>query len=290
MNNESLISIVVITYNSSKYILETLESIKIQTFQNIELIISDDCSKDNTVAICKEWISANSNSFVRTQIVTTSVNTGIAANCNRGLNVTEGSWIKFIAGDDILLPNCIELNHNFILQNNEIKILFSKVLGINQQNINIDLEKHFKYPLFKLSKKDFQIRIALSNFIPAPTAFISREVYETIGGFDENIPMMEDWPFWVKAAVNNYTFYYMPCQTVKYRIHDQSISLGTKSEKYKESELLARKKVLVYKKKINFMLWIDGAMREKTHLRCFRIFNPYFYYLKYHLHKWNRMR
>ena len=54
-----LVSIIVITYNSAKYVLETLESAKNQTYQNIELIISDDCSIDNTVDICTRWLNEN---------------------------------------------------------------------------------------------------------------------------------------------------------------------------------------------------------------------------------------
>ena len=50
-----LVSIVVITYNSAEYVLETLESAKAQTYQNIELIVSDDCSADNTVETCSRW-------------------------------------------------------------------------------------------------------------------------------------------------------------------------------------------------------------------------------------------
>ena len=56
MNNQPLVSVPVITYNSAKFVLETLESIKAQTYQNIELVISDDCSTDNTVQICRDWV------------------------------------------------------------------------------------------------------------------------------------------------------------------------------------------------------------------------------------------
>ena len=58
-----LVSIIVITYNSSKYVLETLESAKAQTYQNIELIVTDDCSNDNTVEICRKWIEENKERF-----------------------------------------------------------------------------------------------------------------------------------------------------------------------------------------------------------------------------------
>lgn len=56
---QPLVSVSVITYNSAKTVLETLESIKAQTYQNLELIVSDDCSTDNTVELCRNWIEQN---------------------------------------------------------------------------------------------------------------------------------------------------------------------------------------------------------------------------------------
>ena len=108
MNTCPLVSISVITYNSSKYVIETLDSAKAQTYQNIELIISDDCSTDNTVEICKNWINDNKERFVRTELITVKKNTGISPNCNRANNAANGEWIKEIAGDEIEL---VSLNH-----------------------------------------------------------------------------------------------------------------------------------------------------------------------------------
>ena len=121
---QPLVSIIVITYNSSKYVLETLESAKAQTYQNIELIVSDDCSTDNTVEICREWIEKNKKRFLRTELITSEKNTGIPANCNRGVKAAQGEWVKLIAGDDILCNNCIEANieyaKKFLFQINPI--------------------------------------------------------------------------------------------------------------------------------------------------------------------------
>ena len=64
-----LVSIVVITYNSSHYVLETLESIKSQTYKNIELIVTDDCSSDDTIFLCQNWIEKNKSNFVRTSLL-----------------------------------------------------------------------------------------------------------------------------------------------------------------------------------------------------------------------------
>ena len=72
--NQPLVSVTVITYNSSKTVLETLDSIKAQTYQNLELIVSDDCSTDDTVELCRNWIEQNKERFVRTELLTVEKN------------------------------------------------------------------------------------------------------------------------------------------------------------------------------------------------------------------------
>lgn len=128
-----LISVVIITYNSSKYILETLESIKAQSYKNIELIVSDDCSTDNSVELSTKWINENRDRFTNAKIITTPVNTGISANCNRGLRECTGEWIKILSGDDILLKNSIKDNFNYASEHPEASFIFSNVCEIDEK-------------------------------------------------------------------------------------------------------------------------------------------------------------
>ena len=111
-----LVSVIVITYNSAEFVLQTLESINNQKYKNLELIISDDSSTDNTIEICENWVSLNSKFFTNCEIVNFMINTGIPANCSRGVAAANGKWIKLIAGDDLLMPNCISDNINFIIK------------------------------------------------------------------------------------------------------------------------------------------------------------------------------
>ena len=106
--NKKLVSVVVVSYNSEKFIVETLESIKNQNYDFIELIICDDCSVDLTVELCINWITKNNKIFKNIELITSMNNYGISVNINKGLNKATGEWIKFIAGDDYLLNNCIQ--------------------------------------------------------------------------------------------------------------------------------------------------------------------------------------
>lgn len=229
MKDKTLVSICVISYNSSAFILETLESAKKQSYTNIELIISDDGSKDNTVEVCKKWLTQNADFFQRTELITTDQNTGIPANCNRALRAARGEWIKLIAADDILLENCLDDNLAYIQKNPETQILFSAMHPFLAENE----EKKFLEPV-KLSQSFLDLN-ADQQFIEiifgkmagiTPTAFIAKKLYEKLHYYDEEYKLAEDYPFWLKCTANQHRFVSMNKLTVLYRLHDQSTAIA----------------------------------------------------------------
>ena len=223
-----LVSVAVITYNSSKYVLETLDSIKEQTYQDIELIVSDDCSTDNTVRICKEWIEKNKPRFVRTQVVTVEKNTGVSANCNRAEDACLGEWVKLIAGDDLLLPNCIQDYVEYVNNNVDAVYVFGKVNFLGGTKDNID------YSLFELKTPEEQLRkIVLSTWVPACTCFYNRNRSKKEGlVFDERIPMFEDTPKWINVLKKGIPLSFVDKYVCAYRIsHNESLSSGNKYSK-----------------------------------------------------------
>ena len=93
-----LVSVVVLAYRSADTIIETLESIKKQTYPKIELIVTDDCSPDNTVEVVENWMRDNKGCLSDMKLVTTEKNTGLPSNINRGLRAATGMYYKGIAG------------------------------------------------------------------------------------------------------------------------------------------------------------------------------------------------
>lgn len=219
-----LVSIIVITYNSSKYVLETLESAKAQTYNNIELIISDDCSTDNTVEICEEWLKENKDRFVRTKLLTVKKNTGIPANCNKGLKAAKGEWIKYIAGDDILLSNCIKDCISFINNNYEISLLFGNVIDFNkyfEKATKIENRLYFKEGIIAEEQYQYLLR---GNQGIAPSAIIKKSLIIEVGGFDETFKLIEDYQLWIKIAKKGYKAFSLKNAVVKHRISEHGIS------------------------------------------------------------------
>jgi alpha-1,3-rhamnosyltransferase len=246
-----LVSIIVITYNSAKFVLETLESAKAQTYQNIELIISDDCSSDNTIEICREWLKENKDRFVNTELITVEKNTGIPANCNRGVKASKGEWIKTIAGDDLLLENALEdlissvHNSDLIVDTGYIEFKGNREY---LKKVSLENESFFDFD----SKSQFEILInnnRKKRVITTVGVFFKRKLFNEVNGFDEEIKLLEDTPFWFKILKQRVRIKRINTFTVLYRKHVDSISANNKNGKiispFQESLNLFTKKYLL---------------------------------------------
>lgn len=221
---QPLVSVVVLTYNSSKTVVETLESIKLQSYKKIELVITDDSSQDSTLNVCKKWCDENSHYFENVLITKTETNLGVANNCNNGVQKSHGEWIKIIAGDDLLEETCIESNIVFLSDNPNCRIVFSKnmlfdsetkqCMGIKPSNDYVcptNVEDQFIY----LLKKDFVI---------PTTLFIEKKLLYDAGLYNNKYPFMEDYPMWYRITKKGIRIYYNPIVTVRYRISVSSLS------------------------------------------------------------------
>ena len=231
-NLKPLVTILLITYNSDQYVLETLESIKTQNYSNIELIISDDCSKDTTISICEKWLEKNKTVFKNAEIITVVENTGIPKNCNRGLYKASGDWIKIIAGDDTLKKDCISSNVEFIVSNPNAKFIDSKcdvfANFLIDQNFLGSEPRPKRAINFEMDNKEQYKKLLKLNFVWTPSMFINKDVLIKLGGFDTEFRLFEDLPVWLKATSNGYKIHFLDKPTVNYRIHDNSVSKKAK--------------------------------------------------------------
>ena len=109
---DDLVSIVMPSYNTAKYIAETVQSVLAQTYQNWELIIVDDCSTDDTDEVVKPFLSDS-----RIRYLKNEKNSGAAVSRNRALREAKGKWIAFLDSDDLWLPEKLEKQIAFMKEN-----------------------------------------------------------------------------------------------------------------------------------------------------------------------------
>lgn len=286
---DDLVSVIVISYNSVDTIIETLNSVRCQNYGNIELIVSDDCSKDNTVSVAQQWLEINGDVFNGGfRLLISHERKGVCSNLNKAISNSKGIWIKIIAADDILLPNCCSdyvayvTNHpgSHFVTSYESQYLntFEEKNCIRKQYAVRDLSIFEKSPEIQLREMAYKI------FVMAPTMFFSRSLFDNVTGFDENF-IYEDHPFYLKILEKKYKVYFMPSISVAYRIHDSSFNSNKKLFNYlfsRESKRFRhlkcwkyynmRRKIAVnaYYKMLDVMEYLRLNKKTKTSSLIFR--------------------
>jgi glycosyltransferase involved in cell wall biosynthesis len=139
-----LVSIIVCCFNHSKFVKQLLDSIKAQTYNNIQLILSDDASSDNSVEVYEAWLKENNYQAVKNFHKT---NTGLATILNEGLDLVKGKYMKFISADDYLHPNAIEKCVNKLEElGNDYGIYYGEIQIIDENNQEVLDRDGIKFP------------------------------------------------------------------------------------------------------------------------------------------------
>lgn len=223
-----LVTVAVVSYKAAEYVAETLDSIKSQTYKNIELIVADDNSPDETAAVCEKWLKENGERFVRTELIASKKNGGVVVNSNRALNATHGEWFKIIGSDDVLLPDAIEKMVNFAQKHQEASFMFGDQIYFNDR---LDNRNSYRLGVCELKATCFrdavrakdQYNILTKVFFGCAAASIGKtDVIRSIGGFDERWAV-EDWPLYINLTKNGYKIYYIDDTLVYRRIISTSI-------------------------------------------------------------------
>ena len=248
MKKNKLVSVVVQAYNSADTITRTLESVKAQDYQNIELIVTDDKSADHTIEVVTAWIEENQERFCKTQLVTTEVNTGIPGSNNRALRHVTGEYVEFLAADDCMSPDAISAYVAYCEAHpNTIPVarvkLFSDDADCDFSSVAAYCERCYEFAL--LSQKNEYRQLLIQNRIAAPAAaFYPVKILHALRGFDEAYRWMEDYPLNVKLLKKGYRFGLLDKELIYYRISGGSITgKSTASLKLTEAKMFFREKL-----------------------------------------------
>ncbi len=231
-----LVSIGAVCYNQARFVVETLESIRKQTYPNIQLIIIDDCSTDNSVEVIQNWIDEH---HVDCEFVKHEVNLGVTKTCNDGLRRVKGKYYQLIACDDIMMPEKIEKQVEILnTSSDDVAMVFSDAELLVQDGLCYGKTFIQLFRQFKDTPSGWIFGELLEgNYIPAPSVLIKSEVIRQIGNYDEKIGY-EDYDMWLRISAQYRIIFdsYISC---KYRIHESNMS--KKAELIKDSYWIFKK-------------------------------------------------
>ena len=180
------ISVIIPTYNRKHTLQRAIDSVLAQTFKPFEIIIVDDGSKDGT----KEWLLQN---YPSVQYIH-QPNNGVSSARNKGIQISQGSWIALLDSDDEWMPEKLEYQSRFIEVNRNSSFCHTNEIWIrNGVRVN-QMKKHKKY-----GGDIFKHCLDICRISPS-SSIIKKDVFEEVGAFDESLTVCEDYDLWLRVT------------------------------------------------------------------------------------------
>jgi glycosyltransferase involved in cell wall biosynthesis len=240
------VTVVIVCYNHEEFVTNALESVKAQSYTNLEIIIIDDCSQDNSVAVISEWLS-NNKFFSR--FISHSTNIGLCRTLNEALALATGKYFSIISADDLWHGKKIELHVNaFAKLTENFCVVYSDACHIDSAGKVIN-ESHLKSILGNSIPPSGKVLTFLleRNFIPSIGATIRTSALREIGGYDERL-RYEDYDMWLRLSEIK-QFFYLPKIVASWRILPSSL---THSQLLKNSPEISHTEFLISEKCLAF--------------------------------------
>ncbi len=214
MNATPLVSVVTASYNMGRYVAQAVDSVLAQDYPNVENIVVDDGSTDDTPEVLARYADDPRVTVIR------QANAGQTVAKNRGLAAARGELIGFCDADNRWLPGKLTRQVPLLLARPEVGVVYG----------DIDLIDGDDNPLPPPATRRYGGRITgkllVTNFVTFNTTLVPRRVLDEVGHFDENLRMAIDYDLWLRISLK-YEFLYLPESLVAYRIWGGQMSHRT---------------------------------------------------------------
>lgn len=212
-----LVSVIIPTYNTGRFIGDAVNSVLAQTYPNIEIIVIDDGSTDNTAEILAQFGGKIN--------VISKQNGGTASALNAGIQMASGEWIKWLSADDVLLPNAVQILIDAATShpNGKNCIFYTPYLYINELG---EVINEFKEPENNHLSQTEQNNLLLDHFIGnGSSGIMHKSIFTRFGMFNEKIRPCEDYEMWLWLCLfHGIKLWRLPDILLKYRIHENQIT------------------------------------------------------------------
>jgi glycosyltransferase involved in cell wall biosynthesis len=207
-----LVSIIIPTFNRSTFLLRAIKSVLNQSYKNFELIVVDDGSTDDTEILLQDLITNKSIHYYKKS------NGGVASARNFGAIKALGHWYAFLDSDDEWLPNKLQDQLSFLLNNSHLNIVYGEEIWM-RNGVRVNQKKHHKKSGGHIFEK------CLEQCLIAPSSvLLTKKLFEEKKGFDESFIICEDYDLWLKISSSHEIGFIEQPLIVKYGGHEDQLS------------------------------------------------------------------
>lgn len=221
-----LVSVIIPAYNYAAFVAEALASALQQSHSNIEVIVVDDGSTDNTAAVVQEQMKRDS----RVQYIHQH-NQGLSAARNTGIRHSRGDYLVFLDADDVMHAQKVAVHLEHFSREPETGISYGRcryfLNGRQEQTFaSLQLDDAEWMPCVSGRAAEVMPLLVVNNIMPVCSVMLRREVVKRVGGFNTALKSLEDWEYWLRAAALDFLFSYCNDDRLAayIRVHDVSMS------------------------------------------------------------------
>lgn len=212
---EPLVTVIILSYNHEKFLKAAIDSAINQTYNHLEIIVTDDCSSDNSKRIIDSF---NDSRLIK---VYNKINLGAAINNNNAIKMAKGEYIAILNSDDYWDYNKIEKEIRFLEENKQYGAVFSDAFIINEKNKIVTKNKYFDVNIFKQENRDRYGWIRKffyeQNCLCHPSILIRKEIYYKTDLYNPLFKQLPDYKMWIDI-IKITNIYIMQEKLIYYRV------------------------------------------------------------------------
>lgn len=208
---KGLVSVVIATYNNGNFLPLAVKSVLDQTYPHLEINVVDDGSIDNTSRIMEQFKNEERVKYFR------QTNQGQAKAKNKGIKEACGEYVAFLDGDDLWSPTKLEVQLPCFNHSAKIGVVYTNVTHIDEEGTVLGSpdRKHYS--------GNISGKLLVDNFVTGMASIVRKGCFETVGLFDESLPMGIDYDLWLRISAH-YDFFFLDKVTYFYRQWDGQMS------------------------------------------------------------------
>lgn len=217
-----LVTVFMPVYNGGKYLREAIDSILNQTYTNLDFLIIDDGSTDNSLETILSYADP------RIRLVKNETNLGLTPTLNKGVDLVIGKYVARMDADDISMPTRLEKEVQYLETHPEVTM-------IDVVNTFIDKDGNTIHKSFPdvFTEKEIRKSLPDNNYLGHPSMMIRTEVYKK---YKYRLVQFEDYDLWLRLANDNYIIHKINEPLLKYRLHGNSYTDSGRKKKCRDTQ------------------------------------------------------
>ncbi len=220
-----LVSAVIPTYNYAHFLCAAIDSVLAQTYKNIEVIVVDDGSSDNTSEVVKKYEGKITYIYQKNQ--------GLSAARNTGIRAAHGTYVAFLDADDIWLVDKITEQMRLFESGNNVGAVSCRFYEVDESLRVLGESRHKDYPPAELKK-----RLMAKNVVSGGSSVVVKKAcFDAVGLFDESLRSAEDWDMWLRIE-RKYIIRLVEKPLLKVRVGSYSMSSAGNAQKMLDNEMV----------------------------------------------------